>query len=588
MTGGLTETPAGCSVLPYMASIIAKKKANKLYYYVVDSARVDGQPRIVHQTYLGTAEKLAALVKDRTAPVPVTATVRDVGVPGALWRAAVASGVFDVLTSVWPPPRSGPSIAHYLLLAAIHRVCEPGPKTDVAAWYDRTILPALWSLPAARFTSQAFWDAFDQIAVPDGEGRGPDDLQEAQRRLLAAWQARHLVGPRVLAYDTTNFATYIASTNTRTQLAQRGHNKQGRHNLRQVGLTYLLDGERGLSLCHHVYPGNVADAAELPAVLPRVTGLLDAAAIPRESVTLVFDKGTAALSNTVALREAGVGWVSALPWNQAPAELRTRPTETLPPCSTDYPGVRAVGQRAVVHGDEYLCVLQYSTAFASEQLHSLTTSLTKVVQHLRRLARDLRQPGCRLTEVQVRARITRWLTPAFLADIVRWEWRVEAGKDRLQFDVDHRGLQQIIAERLGRTVLITNRHDWSAEQVVAAYGGQQHVEQVFRGLKDGDWLGWGPMHHWTDSKIRVHAFYCLLGISLLKSLQRDAQGAWPGLSVEQLLEELRGIQQVVLLYPPQGTKGPCRAATVLTKQSLTQQLLTTTLGLDQLSITPRG
>lgn len=583
----LDTTANGCNVLPYMASLIAKKKANKLYYYVVDSARVDGHPRIVHQTYLGTAEKLAALVKDRTAPVPVAATVRDVGVPGALWRAAVASGVFDVLTAVWPAPRSGPSIAHYLLLAAIHRVCEPGPKTEIAAWYDRTILPTLWNLPAARFTSQAFWDAFDQIAVPDEEGHGPDDLAEAQRRLLAAWQARHLVGPRVLAYDTTNFATYIASTNTRARLAQRGHNKQGRHNLRQVGLTYLLDGERGLSLCHHVYPGNVTDAAELPAVLPRVTGLLDAVTIPRGSVTLVFDKGTAALSNTLALREAGVGWVSALPWNQAPEDLRARAVDTLPLCSPDHPGVRAASQRAVVHGDEYLCVLQYSTTFASEQLHSLTTSLTKVLQHLRRLARDLQKPGCRLTEPVVRARITRWLSPAFLAEIVRWEWRGKAGADRIQFDVDPRGLQQILAERLGRTVLITNRLEWSAEQVVAAYGGQQHVEQVFRGLKDGDWLGWGPMHHWTDSKIRVHAFYCLLGISLLKSLQRDAQGAWPGLSVEQLLDELRGIQQVVLLYPPQGEKGPCRTATVLTKQSLTQQLLTTTLGLDRLGITPR-
>ena len=122
---------------------------------------------------------------------------------------------------------------------------------------------------------------------------------------------------------------------------------------------------------------------------------------------------------------------------------------------------------------------------------------------------------------------------------------------------------------------------------MAAYGGQQQVEQVFRGLKDGDWLGWGPMHHWTDSKIRVHAFYCMLGISLLKSLQKDAQAAWPGLSVEQLLDELRGIQQVVLLYPPQGEKGPCRTATVLTKQSLTQQLLTTTLALDRLGLTPR-
>ena len=35
-------------VLPCMASLVAKKKGNKLYYYVVESARVDGKPRIVH------------------------------------------------------------------------------------------------------------------------------------------------------------------------------------------------------------------------------------------------------------------------------------------------------------------------------------------------------------------------------------------------------------------------------------------------------------------------------------------------------------------------------------------------------------
>lgn len=56
-----------------MASLISKKKGNQLYYYVAHSARVDGKPRIVHQTYLGTAEKVAALVQDGTAPVPLEA-----------------------------------------------------------------------------------------------------------------------------------------------------------------------------------------------------------------------------------------------------------------------------------------------------------------------------------------------------------------------------------------------------------------------------------------------------------------------------------------------------------------------------------
>src|ERR1700686_747194 len=112
-------------VLPYMASLIAKKKANKLYYYVVESARVDGKPRIIHQTYLGTAEKVAALVRERTAPVPLEATAVDVGLPGALWLAAQQTGVFELLQSLLPPPRSGPSPAHFLLLAAIHPLSQP-------------------------------------------------------------------------------------------------------------------------------------------------------------------------------------------------------------------------------------------------------------------------------------------------------------------------------------------------------------------------------------------------------------------------------------------------------------------------------
>jgi hypothetical protein len=112
-----------------MASLVAKKKGNKLYYYVVESARVDGKPRIVHQAYLGTAEKVAGLVKDRTAPVPLSATMCEFGLPGALWLAAQHTGVFSLIESLWPQPRSGPSPAHYLLLAAIHRICQPGPST---------------------------------------------------------------------------------------------------------------------------------------------------------------------------------------------------------------------------------------------------------------------------------------------------------------------------------------------------------------------------------------------------------------------------------------------------------------------------
>ena len=518
--------------------------------------------------------------------MPLAATTIEFGLPGALWLAAEKSGVFALLQSLWPRPRSGPSVAHYLLLAAVHRICQPGPKTEIADWYRDSILASVWGFAPERFTSQAFWDCFDSITTGEPLGAGQrDELEEAQLRLLGLWKDKQLVTRRLLAYDTTNFYTWIASNNQRNSLAQRGHNKQGRHNLRQVGLSYVLDGENGLSLCHHLYPGNVADAEEFPQALKRIVSLLERNRIAPDTVTLVLDKGSAALANTLELEQAGVGWISALPWSQAPAEFRS--SQQLTALSSQQPGVSAAAETMLVHGREYRCVVKYSAPFAAEQLHSLTTSVSKAMQSMRSLARELAASCQSFTESGLRNKIARWLSGQFVAELIGYTLQQRDGRWHLQFDFDHQALERLMAQRLGRTVLLTSRFDWTAEQVITAYSGQQHIEQVFRGLKEGDWLGWGPMYHWTDQKIRVHAFYCMLGISLLQYVRRQAEAAWPGLSTEQLLDQLKQIQKYNLLYPPQGEKGPCRVATVLSKQNLIQQSLVKALGLDQLGSTQR-
>jgi hypothetical protein len=46
-----------------MTSIVGKKRAGATYYYLVESARVGGKPRIVSQEYLGTAGELAAAMR---------------------------------------------------------------------------------------------------------------------------------------------------------------------------------------------------------------------------------------------------------------------------------------------------------------------------------------------------------------------------------------------------------------------------------------------------------------------------------------------------------------------------------------------
>lgn len=53
---------------------------NHFYYYVVESARLGGQLWIVHQAYVGMADKVAALVKDCASP-PLSAAPRDFRCP---------------------------------------------------------------------------------------------------------------------------------------------------------------------------------------------------------------------------------------------------------------------------------------------------------------------------------------------------------------------------------------------------------------------------------------------------------------------------------------------------------------------------
>ena len=373
-----------------MPSVIGKKKGNRTYYYVATSGRVDGNSRIVKQTYLGTAERLQQLVQDKAAPIPLQASALELGLPGALWQAAQRCGAFQALLRLWPQPRSGPAPAHYLLLAAIHRICAPGPKTTVADWYQASILRPLWGFAPQRFRSQDFWDCFDRLDVSSGlAAAAHDDLERAQSALLEAFRAKHLLSQCVLAYDTTNFHTWIASSNERCELPQRGHNKQKRHDLRQVGLSYALDGSSGLALCHHLYPGNLSDSAALPAALQRIGRMLDTAGIARETVTLVLDKGSAALANT--LEAAGprprLGLGAAVESSPAGA-ARTAGQRA-------QPGGAGAARRARggAHGPRAWRGVPVRaaalSAFAVEQLHSTTAALTKATQRLRRLAKEL-------------------------------------------------------------------------------------------------------------------------------------------------------------------------------------------------------
>jgi len=91
-------------------------------------------------------------------------------------------------------------------------------------------------------------------------------------------------------------------------------------------------------------------------------------------------------------------------------------------------------------------------------------------------------------------------------------------------------------------------------------------------------VSFAPIRHFTDHKIRVHLFTCVLALAIAHLMRRQAAQAGIATSVPALLEDLAGIGETVLLYP--GEKGRPRARHQITRMDPHQQrlLLTAALG----------
>ena len=69
------------------------------------------------------------------------------------------------------------------------------------------------------------------------------------------------------------------------------------------------------------------------------------------------------------------------------------------------------------------------------------------------------------------------------------------------------------------------------------------------------------MHHWTEHNIRVHVLTCVLALQLAHLMRRQAAHAGLHLSVRELLGQLAGIGETLLIYPSTGGRPKARRMT---------------------------
>ena len=536
-----------------MASLIKKTLRGKTYYYARECRRVDGKPNIVWQKYLGRADDIIAALTRPTVPATTTpekAVITEFGAVVAVYDVAQRLRLVEHIDRHVPARRGprGPSVGHYLLVAARNRCIDPRSKTQIAAWYERSALRRLLDFRPEQLTSQRFWDQMDRIP--------PHAIVAIERDRIAHLIRECALDGRQVLFDATHFFTFIDTFHERCPLAQRGHSKEGRAALRLVGLALLVTTDFHIPPCHHTYPGNQPDGPTFASLTEELIQRHEVLATQVEDTTLVFDKGNNSLDNLQAVDQSPYHFIGSLVPTQHP-ELLALPVQEFRSLAADgLPGVSAHRTTKVVFGKKRVVVVTSNENLFVAQSRTLLREIAKRQQLLRELqARRQRWPAGQVkgghppTLAGTRKKVQGWLAARDLKDLFEVDLAVVKGLPVLSYRFREEAWQQLQSTRLGTTILFTDREDGMDAAVVRGYRNQHHVESAFRNLKHVKHLSLRPQRHGTDQKIQVHVFYCVLALMLCGLLRRELDRRGIERSLPALLEELGQIREVCVVYP---------------------------------------
>ncbi|PYX49720.1 MAG: IS1634 family transposase [Acidobacteria bacterium] len=519
-----------------------------------DTAR---QRPFARQAVLGPADPppVADLASTRTVGT------RRVGDVGALVWIAEQLDLIKLIDQACglTGPTNGPTIGEMVLAVAVQRACAPAAKCHLAAFLE-TCLPRVSCLPDSAFTGQGFHRLASQVT--------DEQLEKAQIEIARAATRRFELTTDVLAFDTTNFDTHIATT-TPGELARRGHAKSKRSDLRVVGLAALVSETGHVPLLHRTYPGNGSDQTVLGECLEALGKLHDALDDAEHRTgpacrTLVRDGGSWSEQLELDLDVEGYYTLISLTLSHSASQFALEQAArrgAMKSLGGKLEGVRAARLRTQVGELDRTLVVVESQELLRGQKRGIAVALRKAKEELRSLER--RAANGRIPREALEDRVRKALQREHLSEFVMTTVKEERGKITLDWHVDPARRRLLERTRLGRRVLCTDHHAWSSGRIVHAFRGQWNVEELFRRAKKGGVVSWGPSHQWADTSLRLHTFATVIGLMLVSLARLTLGNQKSASSTMKTLSETKATLVRVR------TKGLGRRATVMLAPDLT-------------------
>lgn len=532
-----------------MAHFHVKKKRGRPYLYVREIARVDGKPKVVSQVYIGSPERVAAMAKGETGQE----TKLRVEEFGALWAANLMDKNIDMAAIVDSviargDKEEGPTVGEYFLYSVLNRMVEAKSKRALPEWYGQTAVQQIRPVDVSSLSSARYWEKWERVREKD--------LEEISRRFFAKITELEEPAADCLLFDTTNYYTYMA-TQTPSDLAKRGHSKEGKHHLRQVGLGLMVEREDRLPLWWCAYPGNLHDSRLFAQVLGEFAHVAGGLAGTKERLTVVMDKGMNSDGNYAVVDEhRRIHFITTYSLHYAP-DLASVPLSRYSPADTKknrklsregVPEQRLSAYRTsgTFWAKERAVVLTYNPQTARKQEYIFSEKLAQVREELLSMRALVREgaPHWR-DEEKVLERYARLCERLHISTGL-YELSIKKTKGGLA--MEFRKNQYAVEKRramFGKNMIVSDNTDWTTEEIIQASLDRFQVEDAFRQSKDEDLVGVQPLRHFTDSKIRCHLFCCVVALTYLRRLEKRLSCAGVNRTARDVMEDMRYLHSVL-------------------------------------------
>lgn len=545
--------------------------------YLCSSYRDAGGKPQKEATYLGTKEEFYAFLTNAATGKKIGAPVNSeiakpsytdhfsLGAVAALYDVGTRLGFVKMMDKITGKRNQGLSTGFYLLVAIINRAVAPTSKAHLEEWYGNTFLKDMRPVPAGSLSSQRFWDNTGRLTE--------DVIAQFELQFMTMIVKKYCIHPKCIIYDATNFFTYIDTGNSKASLAQRGHNKEKRTDLRIVGLSVMLSNEDEIPLFYNVYSGNKNDAEQFTESVKILRERYRQVFGTNCEATLVFDRGNNSQDNIDLLEEpfsndeylcstpeqdedivvdiekaeyCHLHYVGGVKRNQCPELFKVPKVSFSSSDNLKLEGTTFFTSTYELFGRMMTVVMTHNKKLLQGQICGIENNLHKCMGNLEALKKNLdlwrsgiRKRGKKPTHDSVQKRINNICSVEFMDSLIAITWLDEAnGIPAFEFSFSKAAYDELCEHYLGKNALFTDRIDWTAEEIILAYRSAWKIEHTFRRMKRHDYFSVRPIWCWTDQKIHVHIFCCVMAIRFCMILKKELGIKGIETSPEHMLEML--------------------------------------------------